>query len=96
MFKIFMLLTITILFSNCGSHPVLAEKSDIKVSRETPDSDCKSLGPIEGRSIKINATNEEALDDLKAEAVRKGSNYVKVETFGAHGGSIRGEAYFCE
>ena len=96
MYGFLVLIFFSALISNCGSHPVLAEKSDIKVSRDTPDSDCKSLGPIEGRSIKINATNEEALEDLKAEAIRKGANYVKVESFGAHGGSIRGEAYFCE
>ena len=91
---IFSLSTLT-LFLGCSSHPVLPEKSDIKVSRENPDSDCKSLGPIEGRSIKINAKYEDALEDLKSEAIQKGANFVKVETLGALGGAIRGEAYFC-
>lgn len=84
------------LFLGCGSHPVLPEKSDIKVSRENPDSDCKSLGPIEGRSLKVDAKYEDALEDLKSEAVQKGANFVQVQTLGALGGAIRGEAYFCD
>lgn len=79
----------------CSSHPVLPEKSDIKVSRENPKDSCKSLGFIEGRSIKINAKPEDAIDDLKAEAIKKGANYIKMETMGAMGSAVRGEAYFC-
>lgn len=91
------LISITaLLMTGCSSHPVLAEKDDIKVSRDTPSSSCKSIGPVEGRTKKINGTSEDALEDLKGEAIKKGANYVKIEMMGALGTSIRGEGYFCE
>lgn len=79
----------------CRTHPVLPTTGDIKVSREDAGKDCKDLGSIEGRSNKIKASQEEVLEDLKKEAVRKGANFVKVETMGAMNSSIRGQAYFC-
>lgn len=91
----FILSTLALFFTACSSHPVLPEKSDIKVSRDMPSEKCKDLGPIEGRSIKINAKPEEALVDLKNEAIKKGADYVKIETIGAQSSVIRGTAYFC-
>lgn len=88
-------LTLASLWTSCSSHPVLPKTSDIKVSRNEADKDCKHLGAIEGRSYKMKATEEELLEDLKKEAISKGANFVKVETLGAQGGSIRGQAYFC-
>ncbi len=85
-----------ILFSGCGTHPVLPEAKDIKVSREAPKASCKSLGFIEGRVNRVSAKTEEAIEDMKQEAIRKGANYVKMETIGALGGSVRGEAFYCE
>lgn len=85
-----------ILFAGCGTHPVLPETKDIKVSREAPKANCKSLGFIEGRVNRVNAKTEEAIEDMKQEAIRKGANYVKMETIGALGGSVRGEAFYCE
>ncbi len=88
-------LTMAIVFSGCSSHPVLPEKSDIKVSRDNPSDKCKNLGAIEGRSRKVNAKPEDALEDLKEEAIRKGADYVRIETMGAQSTTIRGTAYFC-
>ena len=90
------ILLLSVLFSGCGSHPVLPKKSDIKVTRNTPGPECKSLGSIEGRSIKTKPTQDDVLDDLKEEAIRKGANVVKAQTMGSLGGTIRGEAFFCE
>ncbi|MGZ3725952.1 MAG: DUF4156 domain-containing protein [Pseudobdellovibrio sp.] len=84
-----------ILFS-CASHPVIPKASDIKVTREEPGKNCEDLGSITGRSSKINDTTENVLEDLKQEAVSKGANFVKIETMGAQGTAIRGEAYFCK
>ncbi len=94
--SVFAILTLSMVLSGCGSHPVLPQKDDIKVSRDTPSSSCKSLGLVEGRTKKISGTTEDALDDLKGEAIKKGANYVKMEMMGALGTSIRGEAFFCE
>ena len=97
MSKHFAFLTVLVtVFSGCGSTPVHLKKSDIKVTRSSPGPECKSLGPIEGRSIKLNPTQEQVMDDLKEEAIRKGANLVKAQTMGSLGGTIRGEAFFCE
>ena len=82
------------LFS-CSSHPVLPKASDIKVSRDEAAKDCKHLGAIEGRTTNVKGTAEDALEDLKQEAVKKGANYVQIETVGAQGTAVRGQAYFC-
>ncbi len=96
MFKsVFAISALALFLASCSSHPVLPQKTDIKVSREKPSDKCKNLGPIEGRSIKINAKPEDALDDLKAEAIQKGADYVKIETIGAQSSVVRGTAYFC-
>ena len=84
-----------VLFS-CSSHPVIPKTSDIKVTRDEPDKSCENLGSIVGRSNKINDTTENVLEDLKQEAVRKGANFVKIETMGAQGTAIKGQAYFCK
>lgn len=86
---------LTFVFAGCSSHPVLPEKSDIKVTRDNPPDKCKNLGPIEGRSNKINAKPEDALEDLKGEAIRKGADFVRIETMGAQSSTIRGTAFFC-
>ena len=86
------------LISGCASsaYPVLAKASDVKVTRDEPPKDCESLGSIEGRSNKIKDTAEAVLEDLKQEAIKKGANFVKVETMGAQGSAIKGAAYYCK
>lgn len=88
-------MALALFFSACSSHPVLPEKSDIKVSRDNPSDKCKNLGAIEGRSRKVNAKPEDALEDLKEEAIRKGADYVRIETMGAQSATVRGTAFFC-
>lgn len=96
MFKsIVSILALGLIFSSCSSHPVLPKKDDIKVTRDNPSDKCKNLGPIEGRSTKMNAKPEDALEDLKEEAIRKGADFVKIETMGAQSSTIRGTAFFC-
>lgn len=92
--KIHLILS-SLILTACTSHPVIPEKSDIIVSRNEAAENCKSLGPIEGRSNRVNATPAEALDDLKAEAIKKGANYIKIETMGALASAVRGMAYIC-
>ena len=79
----------------CSHHPVLPETKDIQVSREAADKDCQSLGPVQGKTMSAKGTTEEALEDLKKDAVRKGANYVQIQTMGAMATSIQGEAYVC-
>lgn len=91
------LMAFAILFLGaCSSHPVIPEKEDIKITRDNPDSDCKEIGPIEGRTNKLKAKPEDAIEDMKSEAIKKGANFVKIETFGAMNSSVRGTAYYCD
>lgn len=92
---ILIVMAAVLIFSGCSSHPVLPEKSDIKVSRDNPSDKCKSLGAIEGRSRKVHAKPEDALEDLKEEAIRRGADYVRIEAMGAQSSTIRGTAFFC-
>lgn len=94
--KVFSLIIISLFIFSCSSHPVLPKADDIKVSREEPGKDCLSLGSIEGRATSMAANAEAALEDLKQEAIKKGANYVKIETIGAQSTAIRGEAFFCK
>ena len=90
------LIPILFLFGCSSKMPVLPETSDVKVSREVPADNCENLGPIEGRSTSINEDKTAMLEDLKMEAIKKGANFVKVETLGAQGSAIRGIAYLCK
>jgi PBP1b-binding outer membrane lipoprotein LpoB len=95
--KKLILLTLSGLFlAACSSHPVLPKKDDIKISRDAAGENCESLGFIEGRTTKINGKIEDALEDMKEEAIKKGANYVQIESMGALASSIRGKAYFCK
>jgi len=78
----------------CASKPVL-EKDDVKLTRDEPSSKCRLLGPLEGRVLTTIGTQEQALENLKEEAVKRGANFVKIESLGAQGTSVRGQAYSC-
>lgn len=86
---------IAVLFlAGCASKPIL-EKDDIKVTRDKPSSSCQDLGAIEGRVTSLKGTVEQAMEDLKSEAVKKGADFVQVETIGAQSSVVRGRAYNC-
>lgn len=94
--KLFLLGSMLFTLIQCTNHPVLPETKDIKVSRDAAGSKCQSLGPIQGKTMSNKGTSEEALEDLKRDAVRKGANYVQIQTMGAMASSIQGEAYYCQ
>lgn len=83
------------LVASCSSPPVKPEGKNIKVTREEVDSDCKDLGPVEGRSLSAKATFEDALEDLKTDAARKGATDVRIEQTSGTGTAVRGTAYLC-
>lgn len=80
--------------AGCASKPIL-EKKEITVTRDEPSSSCHDLGSIEGRVMTVKGTQEQALENLKDEAVKKGANWVKIYTVGAQGTTVRGQAYHC-
>lgn len=88
---------LVLILAGCSSAmPVLPKTSDVKVSRELPSGDCNSLGEVVGRSVSVKPDNEAMLEDLKEEAIKKGANHVMVETLGAQGSVIKGQAYNCK
>ncbi len=90
------LFLVMVLTACSSTMPVLPKTSDIKVSRELPSGDCTPLGTIVGNSNSVKPDKDAMLEDLKDEAIKKGANYVMVETLGAQGSAIRGQAYNCK
>lgn len=90
----FFIITALFLFG-CTSHPIKPAAENVKVSREDAGKDCKEIGPVDGRVKNINGKFEEALEDLKLDASRKGANFVHIQQTGALGQAVTGTAYFC-
>jgi TolA-binding protein len=79
----------------CSSQPVVPEAKNVKVSREDADSDCREIGRVQGSVKTSTGTIEQAIEDMKLDAARKGANYVRMESTGAMGTSASGTAYQC-
>jgi len=94
-FLIYLSITLAAVTMACSSRPVIMKSTDVKVSRDEPSSSCKDMGRITGTTLSIHATSEDALEDLKTEASRKGANYVKVGEFSDTGTAVAGVAYIC-
>lgn len=79
----------------CGSHPIKPESENVKITRDDADEDCREIGPVEGRNSSVKGTFEQALEDLKIDAARKGANFVKIGATSGTGTAVHGVAYFC-
>ncbi|RYZ66214.1 MAG: DUF4156 domain-containing protein [Proteobacteria bacterium] len=79
----------------CSSQPVVPEAKNVKVAREEADSDCREIGRVQGSVKTATGTIEQAIEDMKLDAARKGANYVRMEQTGAMGTSASGTAYQC-
>ncbi|MCM2281310.1 MAG: DUF4156 domain-containing protein [Bdellovibrionaceae bacterium] len=90
------LVTAAIALAGCSSHPVVPDKEAVKVSRDDADKDCRELGPVQGSVTTTKGTVEQAIDDMKLDAARKGANYVRMQATSAMGTSVSGTAYICQ
>ncbi|MBN8539382.1 MAG: hypothetical protein J0L82_03265 [Deltaproteobacteria bacterium] len=79
----------------CGSHPIKPESENVKITRDDADEDCREIGPVEGRNSSVKGTFDQALEDLKIDAARKGANFVKIGATSGPGTAVHGVAYFC-
>lgn len=79
----------------CSSKPVIMTHSDVTVSRDEAAKKCKELGTVRGTTLSIHGTAEEAVEEMKKEAARKGANYVQMQAMGANTNSVSGIAYSC-
>ncbi len=96
MLKTFSLITLALAtLTACSSQPVVPEAKNVKVARENPDSDCTEIGKVQGSVSRNKGTIEQAIEDMKLDAARRGANYVRMETTGAMGTSTSGTAYHC-
>lgn len=75
----------------------LPDKENVKVSREKPEADdkCEDLGKVQGSSISVQGTAEQALEDMIQEAADKGANFLFVDQYSAQKTSVTGLAYRC-
>lgn len=93
-----LVLITTILGLGCAAHrSILPDPEEVRISREAPSSkkNCKEIGPISGTTQSTEATQEDALNDLKQEAANKGANYVVVKEYSSYGTAVTGVAYDC-
>lgn len=92
---IWMMASIGIALTGCSSQPIVPEAKNIKLSRESADKDCVEIGKVQGAVSTTSGTIEQAIEDMKLDAARKGANYVRMESTSALGTSVSGTAYQC-
>lgn len=95
MTKIALLALVTALAGACSHQAVIPEAKNVKIARENPSGDCVDLGRVTGQVKTMSGTIEQAIDDMKLDAARKGANYVRMESTGAMGTSASGTAFMC-
>lgn len=83
------------LFTACSSQPIIPEAKNIKLSRENPSAKCVEIGRVQGSVTSAHGSIEQAIEDMKLDAARKGANYVRMEATSAYGTSASGTAYQC-
>lgn len=86
---------LAVLLAGCSSQPLVPASENVKIQREEMDPACENLGALEGRSSSLKGEVEQAIEDLRLEAARKGATHVRLETTSGLGNSARGTAYRC-
>lgn len=95
--KMIKFILLIVILSSCGSAPIKPEGKNVEVKREKPSGDdCDDLGDVEGRSMSVKGSFEEALADLKNDVALKGGNYIHLMSTSGLGTAVRGRAYFCK
>jgi hypothetical protein len=83
------------LMTACGSRPILPDAKNVTLKREDPSKKCIELGKVQGSVATAKGTTEQAIEDMKLDASRKGANYVRMESTSAYGTSVSGTAFQC-
>ncbi|MES2963681.1 MAG: DUF4156 domain-containing protein [Bdellovibrionota bacterium] len=90
------LLAVSVLIlSSCSSQPIVPEGKNVKISRENPSESCREIGTVQGSVKTAVGTIEQAIEDMKLDAARKGANFVRMEATSALGTSASGTAFQC-
>lgn len=80
----------------CAHESLTPNPDQLKVSKESPKSNCTELGPVSGRTISSKGNSEEALADMKKDASRLSANYVQILEYSGTGTAVTGTAYRCQ
>lgn len=88
-------LAMSVLLGACSSQPIIPEAKNVKIAREAPAKSCVEIGKVQGSVKSVHGTIEQAIEDMKLDAARKGANFVHMETTSAYGTSAAGTAYQC-
>jgi hypothetical protein len=83
------------LLASCSHQPIVPDAKNVEVAREAAGPKCVELGRVAGSVSSVKGTIEQAIEDMKLDAARKGANFVKMESTGAMGTSATGVAYQC-
>ncbi len=89
--------------SCAGTHSLTQEGKAVKISHNKPSKNCKELEPVMGschRLFTIEQNREYAMNDIRNNASKLGSNYVminSIEQFKENniGSIVNGTAYHC-
>lgn len=84
-----------VFLASCSHMSNLPDEDNVTISREDAKANCTFLGKLEGRSLSKVPKPEDALNDLKMEAVNKGANYLTVKEYSANRTAVTGLAYKC-
>ena len=88
-------LCLCLVLAACSNQPIIPDAKNVKIARENPSSDCREIGKVQGTVKTSSGSIEQAIDDMKLDAARKGANYVRMESTGAMGTSSSGTAFQC-
>jgi hypothetical protein len=79
----------------CSSQPIIPAAKNVELSREEPGKKCREIGKVQGTVKSTTGKIEDAIEDMKLDAARKGANYVHMEVTSGYGTSVNGTAYQC-
>ena len=82
-------------FSSCSHQAIVPEAKNVRIAREAPAQNCKNLGHVEGSVITAHGKIEDAIEDMKLDAARKGANFVQMGQTSSLGKNVAGVAFAC-
>ncbi len=84
-----------LILAGCSHQAIVPEAKNVHLQREAPSKDCRNLGHVEGNVIHANGKIEDAIEDMKLDAARKGANLVQMGETSALGKNVAGIAFQC-
>lgn len=79
----------------CSHQAIIPEAKNVKLQREDPPKNCVEIGKVQGSVSSAHGKIEQAIEDMKLDAARKGANFVRMEATSSYGTSASGTAFQC-